>query len=256
MRSGKRHCFECFLSMVCWHGWGPLCVRSAPTSLGKWGPERIAHRKKRAEPSKEKINFHHLLQCQNGNGYGPRSIRGSSWLQSVVWSMQHHATWQEGHQPTSTCRTRTDWWRPACTSQSLWGFCNFSKSSAAQVHVPTTNLGMLLLGQGDCILRSKGFEGRPATANIIGTVMNLATVSLGRCCPVVSPRATNFSRDPLLTIINYVFQMGWFTTSYIRWAPDPFMRCKWGCRALINGRKSIGCPGINKFCLWSFFTPF
>lgn len=100
-------------------------------------------------------------------------------------------------------------------------FCNFSKSSPAQVHVPTTNLGMLLLGQGDCILRSKGFEGRPATANIIGTVMNLATVSLGRCCPVVSPRATNFSRDPLLTIINYVFQMGWFATSYIRWAPDP-----------------------------------
>lgn len=62
-----------------------------------------------------------------------------------------HTTWQEGHQPTSTCRTRTDWWRPAYTSQCLWGFCNFNKSSPVQVHVPTTNFGMLLLGQGDCI---------------------------------------------------------------------------------------------------------
>ena len=29
------------------------------------------------------------------------------------------------HQPTSTCRTRIDWWRVMCTSQYLWGFCNF-----------------------------------------------------------------------------------------------------------------------------------
>ena len=81
-----------------------------------------AHAKKHAEPSKDKINFHYLLECQNGNDYGPRSI----------------------------------------------------KSSPVQVHVPTTNFGMLLLGQGDCIhdfwgqvfspgspVRSKGFEGRP-----------------------------------------------------------------------------------------------
>eukprot|EP00434_Breviolum_minutum_P028258 symbB.v1.2.024998.t1/scaffold2404.1/size80018/2 len=81
-----------------------------------------AHATRKAEASRDKINFHYLLECQNGNDYGPRSI----------------------------------------------------KSSPVQIHVPTTNFGMLLLGQAECIhdfwgqvytpgspVRSKGFEGRP-----------------------------------------------------------------------------------------------
>ena len=81
-----------------------------------------SHAKKSADASKEKINFHYLLECQNGNEYGPRSI----------------------------------------------------KSCPSQIHVSTTNFGMLLLGQADTVhdfwgqvfrpgspIRSKGFEGRP-----------------------------------------------------------------------------------------------
>ena len=80
-----------------------------------------AHAKRFVDASKDKINFN-LLECQNGNDYGPRSI----------------------------------------------------KSCPQQIHVPTTNFGMLLLGQADCVhdfwghafspgspVRSKGFEGRP-----------------------------------------------------------------------------------------------
>ena len=81
-----------------------------------------AHAKACREASDRKINFHYLLECQNGNDYGPRSIKGNP----------------------------------------------------VQIHAPTTNFGMLLLGQADCVhdfwgqvfvtgspLRSKGFEGRP-----------------------------------------------------------------------------------------------
>ena len=81
-----------------------------------------AHAAKGSDPSDRKINFHYLLECQNGNDYGPRSI----------------------------------------------------KSSPEQIHIPTTNFGMLLLGQADAVhdfwghvyrhgspVRNKGFEGRP-----------------------------------------------------------------------------------------------
>ena len=81
-----------------------------------------AHAKKGADASKEKVNFHYLLECQNGNDYGPRSI----------------------------------------------------KSRPTQIHVPTTNFGMMLLGQADTVhdfwgqvyrpgspIRNKGFEGHP-----------------------------------------------------------------------------------------------
>lgn len=81
-----------------------------------------AHAKRGADASKDKINFHYLLECQNGNDYGPRSI----------------------------------------------------KSCPEQLHVATTNFGMLLLGQADTVhdfwgqvfragspIRNKGFEGRP-----------------------------------------------------------------------------------------------
>ena len=81
-----------------------------------------AHAKRGADASKDKINFHYLLECQNGNDYGPRSI----------------------------------------------------KSCPQQLHVATTNFGMLLLGQADTVhdfwgqvfragspIRNKGFEGRP-----------------------------------------------------------------------------------------------
>ena len=81
-----------------------------------------SHAKRRANPDKEKVNFHYLLECQNGNDYGPRSM----------------------------------------------------KSRSQQIHVPTTNFGMMLLGQADAVhdfwgqvyspgspVRNKGFEGRP-----------------------------------------------------------------------------------------------
>eukprot|EP00439_Symbiodinium_sp_Y106_P065437 s647_g10.t1 len=81
-----------------------------------------AHAKKGASPDQQKVNFHYLLECQNGSDYGPRSI----------------------------------------------------KSRKQQIHVPTTNFGMLLLGQADAVhdfwgqvfspgspVRNKGFEGRP-----------------------------------------------------------------------------------------------
>ena len=81
-----------------------------------------SHAKRSSDASKEKVNFHYLLECQNGNDYGPRSI----------------------------------------------------KSCPQQIHIPTTNFGMLLLGQADAVrdfwgqvfrvgspVRGKGFEGRP-----------------------------------------------------------------------------------------------
>ncbi|CAE7949189.1 unnamed protein product, partial [Symbiodinium sp. KB8] len=82
-----------------------------------------SHASRGAEPSKDKVYFHFLLECQNGNDCGPRSI----------------------------------------------------KSSPEQIHIPTTNFGMLItLDQADTVrdfwghvflagspIRNKGFEGRP-----------------------------------------------------------------------------------------------
>ena len=36
-----------------------------------------ARARRDAKTSKEKINFHYLLECQNGNDYGPRSIKSN-----------------------------------------------------------------------------------------------------------------------------------------------------------------------------------
>ena len=80
-----------------------------------------AHAKRNADPSERKVNFHYLLECQNGCDYGPRSVK-----------------------------------------------------SGPQVHIPTTNMGLLHLGQAKCIhdywgqcfdpkslIHGLGVEGRP-----------------------------------------------------------------------------------------------